>query len=297
VTLTPLERADGVEGPVLTWEEVARLEGTADDEFAALIAPSDPDRPVLERADEPGGYNGIYFSRGDLVAVVNGEPRSSLIRFPANGRLPEFSREGQGRNAERLEFRARFGEYDHPELRPPRERCLIPFGSNLGPPMLPNNVYNDNYTIVQNADHIMIMAEMIHDVRIIRLREPDPLPEDIQPWFGDSWGHWDGNTLVVETSNQPPRQLFNEPFHDIEHSSELRVTERFTPVDQATILYEFEVRDPKTYSEPWGGEVPMKRFGDQIYEYGCHEGNYSLPNVLSGGRYQDRLQAANRSSN
>jgi hypothetical protein len=139
------------------------------------------------------------------------------------------------------------------------------------------------------------MSEMIHDARIIRLREPRPLPEDIRPWFGDSWGHWDGNTLVVETSKLHPGQLLNYPFHDIQHSSELRVTERFTPVDEGTILYEFEVRDPQTYSEPWGGEVPMKRFDDQIFEYGCHEGNYALSNVLSGRRYQDGLQAENRS--
>jgi hypothetical protein len=125
------------------------------------------------------------------------------------------------------------------------------------------------------------MTEKIHDYRIIRLGEPRPLPADVRPYFGDSWGRWEGNTLVVETTNISPEQRYNV------HSHELRVVERFTRVDDDTILYAFEVHDPGTYSEPWGGEIPMERFDDHIYEYACHEGNYGMEGVLLGARYEE----------
>ena len=150
--------------------------------------------------------------------------------------------------------------------------------------MMPNTAYNNNYTIVQNADHVMILAEMVHDVRIIRLGEPDPLPEQLRPWFGDSWGRWEGNTLVVETSNFNP----NHPFRGIRPTDDLKVTERFTRVDAETILYEFTIEDPTTYTEVWGGEIPLKKFDDLVYEYACHEGNYALASVLSGARYEEK---------
>jgi hypothetical protein len=143
---------------------------------------------------------------------------------------------------------------------------------------------------VQNADHVMILAEMVHDVRIIRLGEPDELPEQLRPWFGDSWGHWDGNTLVVETTNFNPRH----PFRGIPPTDQLKVTERFTRASAGTILYEFTVDDPSTYTEPWGGEIPFNRFNDLVYEYSCHEGNYALGSVLSGARYEEREAGRNQ---
>ncbi len=149
--------------------------------------------------------------------------------------------------------------------------------------MIPNTAYNNNYTIVQTADHIMIVAEMVHDVRIIRLGEPDPLPSHVRPWFGDSWGRWEGDVLVVETTN-----LYEgHPFRGIVPTDRTKITERFTRVDEGTILYEFTVDDPTTYTEPWGGEIPFNRFDDFLYEYNCHEGNYSLAGVLSGARYEE----------
>jgi hypothetical protein len=149
--------------------------------------------------------------------------------------------------------------------------------------MVPNTFYNNNYSIVQSQDHVLILAEMVHDYRVIRLGEPDRrLPTDVTPWFGDSWGHWEGNTLVVETTNLNP----DHPFRGMPPGPETRVRERFTRVDDDTILYEFTVDDP-AYTQPWGGEIPFERFEDLVYEYACHEGNYALMNILSGARYQE----------
>ncbi len=133
----------------------------------------------------------------------------------------------------------------------------------------------------------MILAEMVHDVRIIRLGEPVSLPSDFRPWFGDSWGRWEGNTLVVETTNLNP----DHPFNGVSPSADGKVIERFTRVDEETILYEFTIDDPATYTSVWGGQVPFKRFDDLVYEYACHEGNYALSGVLSGARYQEGLEA------
>ncbi len=299
-TITPLQRPRDQDA-VLSWEEVERREETAAGYLERVSQPSDPDRPAPPQggdgsrggAGNVGGYNGIYIDRGDKVAVVNGEPRSSLITHPANGRMPPRTEEARQRGRERRQLRGQFEQYDHPELRPLGERCLVSFGSNAGPPMLPNGFYNNNYTIVQTADHIMIMTEMVHDARIIRLGERVPLPEHIRPWMGDSWGHWEGDTLVIETTNLSAKQM-NGTLVYPGGSDEMRVIERLTRVDESTINYEFTVTDPGTYTAPWGGQVPMKALNDLIYEYACHEGNYALGNVLSGARYQERMDAENR---
>jgi hypothetical protein len=160
--------------------------------------------------------------------------------------------------------------------------------------MSPTGGYNNNVTIIQNGDHVVIRSEMIHDVRIIRLGERQPLPDGIRPWFGDSWGRWEGNTLVVETTDVHPGHGFNETFDNIPYSDDYRVVERFTRVDDDTILYEFEVDDPRTFSEPWGGQIPYERFNDQVLEYDCHEGNYAIENSLRGARYQESQAASRR---
>jgi hypothetical protein len=148
----------------------------------------------------------------------------------------------------------------------------------------------------------MIHYEMVHDTRIIRLGEPDPLPDHMRPWFGDSWGRWEGNTLVVETTNIHPLQNYpTEPIGQlvapgiwgVRPTATLRVTERFTRVDEQTILYEFTVDDPTTYTQTWGGEVPFRKYNDLLYEYSCHEGNYAMSNILSGARYQERQAGGN----
>ena len=153
--------------------------------------------------------------------------------------------------------------------------------------MLPVGAYNSNYIIVQTADHVMIMSEMVYDARIIRIGEPNPMPKSVRPYFGNSWGRWEGDALVVETTNISPRQ----PIRGVPLSEDARVIERFTRVDEETILYEFTVDDPRRFMEPWGGEIPINKLHAQLYEYACHEGNYSLAGVLSGARYQERMEA------
>ncbi len=291
-TLTPFEREEGW-GPVFTSEEVDALErptGQTDGcpprpgtvECGRVLAESGS-YEVRLRGQE---YNEVYWDRGSRVAIVDGEPRSSLVTNPANGRRPALTPEAERGIQESRDFRSQFGLYDHPELRPLGERCII-LGSPSGPPMIPNTAYNANYIIVQTADHVMIMSEMVHDVRIIRFGEPNPIPEDVRPWFGDSWGRWEGDALVVETTNINPRQSLR----GVPPSKNMRVTERFTRVDEETILYEFTVEDPTTYTEAWGGEIPLKKFDAMLYEYACHEGNYSMTSVLSGARYQERMEA------
>ena len=287
VTLTPFQRRLG-RGPIFTWEEVEDIERVTEE------CPANPGTVACGRRQSQGQsnearlsgqeYNEVYWDRGSRIAIVNGEPRTSLVTRPSNGRRPPLTREGEQRIREYREFRTQFGQYDHPELRPLGERCVVSFGSSAGPPMTPNTAYNNNYTIVQNADHVMILAEMVHDVRIIRLGEPRPLSKDNRPWFGDSWGRWEGNTLVVETTNLHPAQTFQ----GIPPSEGMKVIESFTRVDEETILYEFTIEDPRTYTQPWGGEIPFKKFDDMLYEYSCHEGNYALSAVLSGARYQER---------
>ena len=293
VTLTPFEREEG-RGPVFTREEVEEIERPGDG------CPANPGTVACGREDNQGDgslsnerrlsgaeYSEVYWDRGSRVAIVDGEYATSLVTNPANGRRPPLTPEGERRLEESRDFRDQFGLYDHPELRPLAERCIVSFGSSAGPPMIPNTAYNNNYTIVQTADYVMIKAEMVHDVRIIRLGEPEPLPAHIRPWFGDSWGRWEGDVLVVETTNINPRQIFR----GISPSEHLTVTERFTRVDEETFLYAFTIDDPTTYSQLWEGVIPYKRLNDKLYEYACHEGNYSLSSVLSGARYEERVEA------
>ena len=303
-TMTPIERPGGV-GPVLTPEQVAALEEGRQDFIRAESQDSDPNRgappaggvftgdPLFDAASGgTGGYNQFFIDAGDNIAVYNGEPRSSLFTMPDDGRRPAFNEEGQRRMAERRAFVAQFGQYDNPENRPMAERCIMSFGSNAGPPMTPNYFYNNNYTIVQTPGHVMIMTEMVHDVRIIRMGEGQPLPAHIRPWMGDSWGHWEGDTLVVETTNiHPEQRLFAISQAAFTPSEDIRVVERFTRVSEHTINYEFTVEDPNLFDEPTGGEIPFNALDGLLYEYACHEGNYAMENVLRGARSQEQTAA------
>ena len=286
-TLTPFQRAEG-RGPVFTPEEVAELEAIEEE------CPPNPGTVTCGRPQASGGtdearlsgneYNEIYWDRGSRVAVVNGEPRTSLVTRPADGRVPALTAAAQQRLAEARELRSGFAQYDHPELRPLAERCLV-FGRGVAPPMSPNGAYNNNYTIVQTADHILVMSEMVHDFRVIPIGRREPLADHVRPWFGDSWGRWEGDVLVVETTNLNPAHALQGGAIPTEHT---KIVERFQRVDEDTILYDFTVEDPTTYAETWGGQIPFEKFDQLLYEYACHEGNYSLAAVLSGARFEER---------
>ena len=295
--MTPFERRPG-QGPVFTPEEVAQREQGFVNRVERGSAPSDPNRGAPPAGRGVGSYNQVWFEQGARVAVVNGEARTSLITYPPNGRIPPLTVEGQRRKDEYHGFRSQFGEFDHPEMRPLADRCIVYYASSptatLGPPMTPSGGYNQNIRVIQTADYVVIHGEMIHDTRIIRLGEPNRLPAHVRPWFGDSWGRWEGNTLVVETTNIHPDMGFNESTDKIPNSEDLKVIERFTRIDEDNILYEFEVQDPRTYTEVWGGQIPWHAFDEMIYEYACHEGNYSMSNVLSGARYQERQAEGGR---
>jgi hypothetical protein len=223
---------------------------------------------------------------------VNGEKRSSIIIDPPDGHVPQMKPEARRRNADYLRQAASpdagenaqagpAGAFDDPERRPLGERCLMGFGSTAGPPTLPNYWYNNLKQIVQTKDYVMILVEMVHDARIIRLNQPHA-PSNVRKWVGDSVGHWEGDTLVVETTNFTSKTQFRGS------SENLKVTERFTRVDPKTILYRFTVGDPTTWDRPWTGEYPWVSTDEQIFEYACHEGNYSLENVLRGARAADK---------
>lgn len=301
-TLTRIERPEEFENLVLSVEQVAEIEGRRVEEIERANQPSDPDRAPppqggFERGQGgpfgsggTGTYNEFWTDKGDRVAVFDGEHRSSLITDPPDGRIPPLTPEARQRQEERQEFMSQFGEYDNPENRPLAERCIKSFGSNLGPPMLPNYAYNNNYTIVQTPDHVLILTEMVHDFRIIEITDdPNPPPDHVRPWFGYSWGHWQGDTLVVETTNLHPDQA--RP-GGARPSSEFRAVERLYLAGPATLNYEFTVEDPATYTRPWSGQVPFNRTPDGVFEYACHEANYSLEGVLSGARAQEEAQKA-----
>jgi hypothetical protein len=280
---------------VLSEEEARKLEGNMTARRERLAEPSDPDRPAPPKggdgstgaAGNVGGYNNFWLAPGEKVARVDGVPRSSLIVDPPDGRVPALTDEARKRQMAAAAARRGFGQYDHPELRPLAERCITSFGSNAGPPMLPNYFYNNNYTIVQTKDHVMILVEMVHDARVIRMGG-ERLPKHIRPWYGDSIGRWEGDTLVVETTNFHPSQSFRGA------SENLKVTERFTRTGPDTILYKFTIDDPGTFTRPWTGEVPFTRMDELIYEYACHEGNYALSNVLSGERNREQREGVKK---
>lgn len=240
--------------------------------------PSDPERAPPTDGNADAGYNNFWVDRGTNVIEINGEFRTSIVVDPANGQIPAL--EGRRTNTLVAQLRATPGveAFDGPELRPLGERCLLSFGSSSGPPMLPV-MYNNNYQIVQTPDYVMIMVEMVHDARIIRINEKHH-DTDFGRWMGDSVGYWDGDTLVVESVNFNPYQSYRNS------SEKLKVTERFELISQNKIRYSFTMDDPESYTRSWSGEVAMNRRpdGDRIFEYACHEGNYAFPGILGGAR-------------
>jgi hypothetical protein len=216
---------------------------------------------------------------GNGLARVDGVKLTSMVIDPPDGHIPALTPEARQRMA-----RGRgAASVDDVKARPITERCLVGDGSVAGPPMLPV-LYNDNYQIVQTADAIMIMTEMIHDVRIIRMNAKHA-PADVRQWFGDSIGHWEGDTLVVETTNFGDQTRFRGSTKD------LKVTERFRRADANTIVYKATLEDPATWVRPWTLELPFVAAKGPIYEYGCHEGNYAIEDILGGARNMEKAAA------
>jgi len=279
-TVTPLERPDQFDRLVLT-----EAEATAWEEANARMLASIDELPEegLKVGGDVGGYNSFWMDPGTRALRVRGEVRSSILIHPADGKLPYRL----GSRAKLGEFFRRvMGAFDGPEQRPLGERCIVGFGSTGGPPMLPV-LYNNNFQIVQSPGHVMILVEMNHDARIIRL-DTEHLPDTVRPWLGDSVGYWEGDTLVVETTNFHPGQSFREDIrHQIYMTPDAVVTERFTRVADGEIVYEFEVNDPGAYTDVWKGEMALRTTEGPIYEYACHEGNYALPGILAGARVQE----------
>ncbi|MFK7863867.1 MAG: hypothetical protein AB8B95_06515 [Pseudohongiellaceae bacterium] len=283
-TQTNLERADRFNGElVISQEQALQIEARVQARTEASLEPSDPDREAPTPGQNVGGYNTFWMDPGSQLAVVNGEIRTSIMVDPQNGRLP-YSETGKANYAAAMQRRQ---SYDGPEVRPLGERCVVGFGSSGGPPKLPV-LYNNLTQIVQTPDHVVLVAEMNHDARVVRIngshREP---PQN--PWLGDSIGYYEGDTLVVETTNFHPQQSLRSSLeHRFYGSTQMKVTERFTRTGEGTILYQFTVEDPENYTQPWSGELPMIKSSEQMFEYACHEGNYALPGILAGARRADK---------
>lgn len=308
-TLTPQARpAEFGDRLVMTATEVARIEAASEAQIAAGNRATDPDAPPATDGTV-GGYNRGFLDPGTKVMRVAGEPRTSLITTP-DGQVPP-PRPGAPVGADQMraltlatpyrldEFGSVAGldstegakeRYDDPEALSLGERCLTAFGRNGPPPMFPNGFYNNNYQIAQGPDSILIIVEMVHDQRHIRLGARKHLPDHMRPWFGDSIGWWEGETLVVETTNLPEAQALFGSW------KQLKVTERFTRSAPDRLHYAFKVEDPEIWAEPWGGEYEFAALQGRLYEYACHEGNYSLPGILGGTRQSDRQAAADAAS-
>jgi hypothetical protein len=294
-TITRLERDPRLgERLILTDEEAARLEGGTAQRSARLSEPT-PQNTKVDDLPECGsgatgpacGYNTFWIDPGTKVIRLDGKARASIIVEPKNGRLP-YTKAALAR-AEARQGNARVGNFDGPERRPLGERCLVGFGSTSGPPMLPV-LYNNHYQIAQTKDEVAIVVEMVHDTRLVRLNGTHQ-PASVRPWMGDSVGRWEGETLVVETTNFRPDQAFRGA------TENLKVTERFTRVSPTQILYQFELDDPDTFTQRVKGEVALNAAKGPVYEYACHEGNYALPGILAGAREEEkqgREQSGNR---
>ena len=233
----------------------------------------------------PGTYGDVHYSMAQFglekgQSKVPATIRTSLITGP-EGRVPALLPAAQARVAARAAAN-KGHEFDGPENRSLGEQCIL--WPNEGPPMLPEG-YNSNLQIVQGEGYVAIMQEMIHDVRIIPTDGRPHLPAEVKQLMGDSRGHWEGNTLVVDTTNFTNRTAFRGS------SENLHVVERFTRTDPDTVLYQFTVSDPSTWEKSWSGEVPMTKIAGPIFEYACHEGNYGMPNNLSGARADEKKTA------
>jgi hypothetical protein len=282
-SITRLERVPEFRDLVISEAEAKQWEADAAAVGAADSAPTDPSKGAPAAGEDPAGYNFFWIDPGRQVGKVNGQYRSSWITDPPDGKVPYTP---AGRIA-MMKPLATFNAYDNPEERIPIERCLIGFASTGGPPML-NALYNNHHQIIQTPDAIAINVEMIHDTRIIRM-DGAHNPSAVRQYLGSTVGRWEGDTLVTETAGFKPMEAVRLDFGLFVYvSPDAKVTERFTLVNKDEIHYAFSVEDPVAYTQPWKGELSFRRSPDRIFEYACHEGNYSVPNILGGARALER---------
>ena len=272
-TLTPLERPAQFAGKATVSDAGAKLYERQD--LSANTLDGDVNNEENRRTGGAGvgAYNNLFVDRGSELARVDGVKRTSLIIDPPDGKIPQLTAAARDRNADTGRG---FNRYDSVKDRPLSERCIIGFGSTSGPPMLPV-LYNNNYEIVQTPNYVMILVEMVHDIRVIRINGTHK-PPDVRQLLGDSIGHWEGDTLVVDTTNFTNRTRFRGS------SESLHVIERFRRIDASTILYRATIDDPSTYTRQWTIEYPFLATAGPVYEYACHEGNYAMPDILGGAR-------------
>ncbi|GAB1258757.1 hypothetical protein NBRC116494_32590 [Aurantivibrio plasticivorans] len=300
ISLTRLTRPAGVDKLVLSPEEAAaQIAGTS----IAGLSPDDADDadvvdPNLGAPPKGGrdfgvrGYDSFWTDPGSSLALVKGEFRSSFIVEPENGQIPALKEPKV--DIGRANFGSRYvtgiGGNSDPEALPIAERCLIGFGNTGGPGMM-GTLYNSNYQFVHTESHFMILVEMNHDVRVAPIfaskeeAQANHRPEPLKPWLGDSVAWYEGDTLVVETTNLNPLQMSQSR---VAISPEGRFIERFSRYSDSEVFYQFTVEDDNLYSQPWTAELSFHATEGPIYEYACHEGNYAMEGILAGARKQER---------
>ncbi len=311
-TLTPLERPDMFgENLFLSEEAAAQIAGRMAAAMARDAQAGDPNRAAPEKGTITQGYNLFWVDPGKGANLVDGKFRTSILTQPSNGRIPAMTPYGAQRMADFIANwqiywrkpdptealddgtawwlkRGDVGPYDHMEQRPLATRCIFGSRSTAGPPMLPN-FYNNHKRIIQTQDHVMILTEMNHDARVVRMNA-EHRPSHIRTWLGDSIGYWEGDTLVVDTTNfthTPPLSGADENLH---------VVERFTRSDDGGLLYAFTVNNPTIWQQPWGGEYNWPATDGKVYEYACHEGNYALGNIMRGARLLEKEDASSKAA-
>jgi hypothetical protein len=297
-SMTPLERTPGTP-LVMTRDEAAALERQRAERVQRLALPSNGDRKAppsggdgsTGAAGNVGGYNNFWVDNGTEYYTIDGQKRMSVIVDPPDGRVPALTPQARQRAASRVARPTSDAQendpgfegptaYDDMERRPLGERCLLGFGSTSGPPALPV-LYNNLHQIVQTRDTVLILNEMVHDARVVRIGG-EHLAKTIRKWLGDSIGRWEGDTLVVDTTNFTDKTRFRGS------SENLHIVERFSRIDADTLRYRFTVEDPATWVTAWSGEEAWPATKDLLFEYACHEGNYALGNILRGARLRER---------